>query len=549
MQRKRLVLAITAGLAASSSPMVWAAPSTNCPAASGNVITVASGTTVVATETNGCTLATGESIVVESGGAIDFDQPSFNAGFGVSTDVAGIFVPESVAAVSIDVAGIVSIGGVNDRAGIRVLGGGSVSGDITVSGTVEVQMEESSSSVAVFATGAVGGKITVSGTVDAVGGGGIRAGIATGGSAATTDVVVEAAGVVRGEVSAITLFGAPGGAVMANLTNAGDILPSALSETPVGGGIELTLQKSLTTLNNQAGAKIQAGTGAFFPVHAVNVNTGSTIGTLENSGEIEAFGGGSGVHVAGGSQITTLTNNASGTIVGSDPEVSDSSISALDGIDLTGSISTLNNLGTITGADAAIDMRIDDNPYFFFAGRIDSLVNLGTLTGGATTEVPANPSAPAIKTWVGDEGTAAIGRLVNKQAGLRYSGGLPTNYDVVITDASTYGSIIFDNAEGVMAFGIDVERSTVTNNTLYSGVLDGVTAEQLSATSGTSGAFNWTLTSDGDATEWDLCVGDCTLSPEPDAKPIPVMGLWGAWLLAGLSGLLGLMGIRRQRRA
>lgn len=542
MQRKRLVLAITAGLAASATPLVWAAPSTNCPAASGGVITVATATTVVATETDGCTLAAGESIVVEAGGAIDFDQAPFFPGGGLS----GILVPDNVAATSIDVAGLVSIGNVNNRAGIRVAASGSLTGDITVSGTVEVQA--SASAIAVGASGAVGGDIRVSGTLDAAGDSGVRAGIATQGAASGTSIVVEAGGKVRGASNAMRLLGS-GQAVMANLTNGGEILESALVTPPIGGGIVLESEKSLTTLSNQADALIRAVSGSNFPLNAVAVESSSTIGTLDNSGEISAKGGGSGIYVTGLSAITSLTNNATGAIVASDPDVAAGS--TLDGVHVVGgSITTLTNHGTITGADAAIEIGIKYFDGYADAGRIDTLVNLGTLTGGATTDVPANPSAPAIKTWAGDAETAAIGRLINKQAGLRYSGGLPTNYDVVITDASTYGSIIFDYADGVMAFGIDVDRSAVTNNTLYSDVLDGVTVEQLSATSGSSGSFSWTLTNEGDATEWDLCVGDCTLSPEPgEPKPIPVMGLWGAWLLAGLSGLLGLMGVRRQRKA
>ncbi|MDR9454016.1 MAG: hypothetical protein RI542_08825, partial [Wenzhouxiangella sp.] len=498
------------------------------------------GTTVVATETNGCTLASGESIVVESGGAIEIDQGPF---FG-DPGLAGVVVPSNVTASSIEVAGSVSVGNTATRRGINVKEDASVSGDITISGTVEAQ--GTSGVIAVSVTGSVDGEIKVlaPGRLDAIGTGS-RYGIQTETATAAPNIVVGAGAEVRGESRAIRLLNP-----MESLTNAGKIAESALAPTPAGGGIEL--YADLTTLTNENGGLIQGVSAGAFPVSAVSLTDATSIGTLDNSGEVNAMGGGSGIYMNALSTITALNNNAQ--ISGSGPETATND-PTLDGVTVDGGvISTLTNSGVISGNDAAIEVEIGGF-YYPAAGRINKLVNLGSLEGGVSTDGTTDPLAPAIKAFVPGSGDPApIDRLVNKQSDLRYSGGLPSNYDVVITDASAYGSLIVDNAGGVMAFGIDVARSSVTDNTLYPGVLDGVTAEQLSATSGTSGALSWTLTQEDASTQWDLCVGDCSVSrepkpmPDPEPTPVPVMGIWALGLLTSLSGLLGVVGIRRLRR-
>jgi hypothetical protein len=516
LKRRPLYLAMAAGLAATSPSIVLAVPSTNCPQAVSNTITVPNGFTVVATETYGCSLNTGESIVVQTGGAIDFDQPAY---FNEPTfGLAGIFVPDGVSAGSVDIDGTVSIGDVNSRHGVLIGDGASLSGNIDVSGTITVLSPGSANGI--FARGDVNG-IYVSGTIEAS-----RYAIYFNGAGTQAiPIYVSETGTLRGAIHAVDLLGdfGAGTTTMPAFANAGYLGPS----NNFGGGVYLSFDKRIASFTNASTGVIEAKpVPNGVAVSGVGITGRSSITTFTNEGTIRASDGGDGIEVGGASDIGTITNAVGGVI---------ESINQGAGIYVNGMITTLNNRGTMSGAVAGIQIS-DYGYYYTYYGRIDTLVNVGTIEGGVfDIDTPMDR---------GPTDDAPIGTLVNLQSGLTYRGMLPENYEIVIEDDSTYGSFVVSGAYGLMSFGISDDGDV--QELVYPNVLDGVTEEQLTALSGTVGSYGWSLLSTDDPTEWDLCVGSaCPGGLLP--KPVPVMGPWMVAFLSALTGLMGLFGVSRRR--
>jgi len=131
---------------------------------------------------------------------------------------------------------------------------------------------------------------------------------------------------------------------------------------------------TITSLNNQTGSSISSnGTGIYN-------GSSSSIGTLSNSG---AISGGS-VGIGNSGTITSLNNDTGGTISGGNTGISNSgSIGTLinrgtisgassAGINNSGSIGTLSNSGTISGVTS-----------IYNTGSIGTLSNSGLITGNA----------------------------------------------------------------------------------------------------------------------------------------------------------------------
>jgi hypothetical protein len=273
------------------------------------------------------------------------------------------------------------------------------------------------------------------------------------------------------------------------------------------------------------------------PSHALLVNDRSKITALNNQATITAIDGGNAIYVSNANSEITSLNNEAGAII--------SAVNQGHGINTEGLIGTLTNRGTISGAISGIGVD-DYNDYDYGpspTGRINTLINLGTLSGGVF-----DIDAVARDLSVDD---APIGTLTNAQSGLTYRGTLPELYQVVITSTTDYGSLDAVPENGsLMAFAIDAGHSTVTNDFLYEGVLKGIPAQQLAATSGSSAGVQWQLVADeDDPTQWSLCVGNCQAGGSDngasfEAVPVP-FGTPG-WLLM-LTALLGGLGVRTLR--
>jgi hypothetical protein len=183
-----------------------------------------------------------------------------------------------------------------------------------------------------------------------------------------------------------------------------------------------------------------------------------TITTLNNSGTISGQYG-----MYNGNLINELNN--SGTISGT---------SEVGIYNDGGTITTLNNSGTISG-----------NPTGFYGGA--GIVNDGTIT--------------TLNNAQGGNGSSA------STTALTYSGNLPTNYNVIINSATHYGQLAVTSPSGAITnFGI-YGAPFITSRT-YSSVLSG-TALPTGTSSGAYDNMTWSLVANGAA--FDLVFAGASL--------------------------------------
>lgn len=267
------------------------------------------------------------------------------------------------------------------------------------------------------------------------------------------------------------------------------------------------------------------------------------IGTLENSGTISATGGilGQGPHAirqsghigilqntglisaqnnaihfvpAINSRIDTLFN--AGTIEGGVAGAGISTFASAIKLEPGSSIGELINTGRIDHSvcDDVNGPQDDVNCYAAIdnrGGSIDTITNFGTLSSGNT-----GTSGFGIINGV----TGRIGTLNNDQNNLKYYGTLPANYLNVIYGVSTYGSLAVTGGSGVMSFGIDAVAPI--GQSTYANVLSGVSAGNLSTTSGSwgGGLFNntWVL-NPVTGSQWDLQITSTPIVPSVESSP------------------------------
>ena len=169
--------------------------------------------------------------------------------------------------------------------------------------------------------------------------------------------------------------------------------------------------------------------------------------TVENYGAITGY---TGINLGSGT-ITSINNYEGATIT------------ATNGIKTSSgrTITTINNSGTITAS----------------TGK--GIVNSGTITNLNNLQGAGN-SAGA----------------------LTYTGKLPTNYNIIISNTSNYGKFSVTSGTGSLIFGIH-NTSNVTSGT-YQDVLTGITSSNLSSLTGTYSTYTWTLASDG--VNYDLTI-------------------------------------------
>jgi len=283
-----------------------------------------------------------------------------------------------------------------------------------------------------------------------------------------------------------------GGATLTSFNNTNGM-------TSANGGTVSVEDSTLTTLIN-SGNISDATSGA------INVSGAtSSIGTLNNSGTITSAGitinvsageitslintntitstGGVAITMSGSSTINLINN--SGTILSQ----------TTDGImNLSGTIVTLTNAGTIQGEDGAGINNID---------IINTLTNTGTIRANNI-----------IFNDIDNSGT--IGTLINSQGqddALTYTGLLPGSYYIVINGADNYGKIIFNTTPSITTFNIH-SSSTLSENTTYADVIDGLQIINFTETSGTyttsdGDSYDWSL-SNTSGNLWSLLIGDCS---------------------------------------
>jgi hypothetical protein len=231
-------------------------------------------------------------------------------------------------------------------------------------------------------------------------------------------------------------------------------------------------------------------------------NYGTAIKSIANFGNVIGDSNSGGDGILNDGSIDTITNDTIGSVSGTLFGIANNSIiTTLNnygsvsgyyyGIQNSGTITTLNNSGGISGNYSGIDN----------SGTINTLNNYGSIVGSS-----------------GIINSGTINTLNNLQ-GLTINGVLPTNYNIIINSASSYGQLAMTNGTGSMAFGISIlsAGSNVVSQTPYISILQGITNTQLgisgtSLTASSSG-YRFTLSQASDYStylNWDLLVDSYT---------------------------------------
>ena len=318
-------------------------------------------------------------------------------------------------------------------------------------------------------------------------------------SSTVCDFSISSTGTITGGPS----YGIHNIATIVTLTNSGTISG--------GGGIMNDVMSIITTLTNTNSGTISSisgdgisnydtittltNSGTISGTTSGIANNGGTITTLTNAGTISST---SGDGIYNGGTITTLTNTNSGTILG------DGNNSAGIYNDTSGVIGTLTNSGTIWG-------RLQD---VVNKGTIDTLTNLinsATTSGGL----------------LGINNTGTIRALNNAQGAtgptLQYAGALPTNYNIIVNSASSYGQLQATSITGTTVFGISYLSSSsgAILNIRLPGVLQGFTAPLTGYVNGlvvvgstytyTSSSYSYYLVEGVTPGTWDLTITACSI--------------------------------------
>ena len=228
----------------------------------------------------------------------------------------------------------------------------------------------------------------------------------------------------------------------------------------------------------------------------------ATITTLSNSGTIKTTGitsvseTGSDFSAAihntgtenGDALITTLTNSSTGVI----QATANGGYGVLNSTNST--ITTFTNEGSIIGGTTSgYGIRT--------GGVLTTLTNKGTIDGKTHDIQNISALSPTFTNLVNQQG--ADGNDI-----LTFDGTLPTNYKVIVASTSDYGKILFSNEAGTTNFTID-SSSSVSNNTKYAAVVDGIGTSSLGSTrSGSFGEYTWEIVlQSGSSDRWDLIIG------------------------------------------
>ena len=274
----------------------------------------------------------------------------------------------------------------------------------------------------------------------------------------------------------------------------------------------VTSDKTAVTVNNGVTIKDEYGSsyGAVTLFSNVFIGTFTNNGTLSNTAPYQNV---SSIYIPNGAGITNLINN--GTIFtygfSSNPQ---------HAIFVSGSVGSLTNTGTIQGDNAASGVVVANGGYMGSienkAGAVITAragVNAIQIDGDSVFNIPTRVGS------ISNQGTiqgiqvannGSLGALNNLQSGLTYSGTLPSNYNIIISSASSFGQTTFSSvAGGPVAFGVSPLSTIPSGTSTYTSVLSGLTSANLTATSGTFGggivSSPWTLTNPS-GTNWNLSV-------------------------------------------
>jgi len=318
----------------------------------------------------------------------------------------------------------------------------------------------------------------------------VTSGVAYGiyGYSGSSNLTVANAGTIS-SITAIGGYSAP--AIVSNgsnllLTNSGTISATSAGSN---GATGITSSGSGAIITN-------ANTGVISATSTTNTgnatgyginNTGSNL-TFSNSGTLS----GTSQYLYGyafnnnGSNLT-FSNSSTGTVSGT--STTSTGVGFRDRIG--GAI--IENSGTISGTSTS-----GAGYGLYITGNNSAITNTSTGTITGSTAGIFNSG-----TGVTINNSGTITKINNSSSSLSLTGKLPQYYNIIIDSNSSYGKLSSTSPSESLIFGIN-SGSVVSTGTTYQDVLIGVSASNLSSLTGTYGAYNWTLASDG--TNYDLTV-------------------------------------------
>ena len=291
-----------------------------------------------------------------------------------------------------------------------------------------------------------------------------------------------------------------------SLTNSGTIQ----TETTGNYGQAIHVENTnLTEITNSSGGVIKV-TDSALNSGAIRVSGSSSVNSITNNETISAVGTthSRGIISINSATIDRVTNT--GTISASGASNSNYGI-----VFWNNSGTTVTNSGTIqgTGGNYSYGIRLGDN------GIISTIKNTGTIKGGKdgisntgnVTNIVNTGTITGTSGYGIHNGDGSITNLTNSQNNLTIIGNLPSNYYAKINSASSYGKITATNPKGSMNVGIS--DSSILSEGTYEAVLNGVSAVNISNSSGTyisnANHYKYSL-SNSSGSQWDLVVSDLT---------------------------------------
>lgn len=274
---------------------------------------------------------------------------------------------------------------------------------------------------------------------------------------------------------------------------------------------------SISTINNSG--SLNSSNGAIY-LDTATANGSASIGTVNNSGGIDG-GYEAGILVGTGNYIQSVNNNSGGTISSTYCPGG----SCRDGLENWGTISQINNAGTIQGGNrfGGVGYGITN------AGLIGTINNSNTISGGimntgtillVNNTVNGNGGGINGNGNPGIENTGSIAILNNAQNNLSYKGILPNSYGLIVNSPSSYGQMSVTDPAGVMKFDAIAANTTSVpvGTTQFTSVLSGIPDANISSTSRAGsfyGAFvnqSWNLSQVGNSQIWNLNVSQSNIA-------------------------------------
>lgn len=307
------------------------------------------------------------------------------------------------------------------------------------------------------------------------------------------------------------------------------------------------------SVGNNVTVNVNSGTELLINGSTIGLGSGANVtnnGNLNTSSFYNGYGISSGANSrsqAGGSTIanTPITGvSGSGSITTGGVNAAGIYISATNA---SSSANTITNAGSITtsGANSA-GVRLNSGS----RSGVNAISNSGVITTSGSSANGIDILGSAQVTVVNTGTIAANGSnsfgiynlgnltsLTNSQGGsspLTYSGVLPVNYNVIVTDLTHYGKLDVSGGAvtGVMNFNIN-NGSSLAYNTTYATVLNGLKINNLGNSYGTfnSGGNNyvWAIVHriGGSAMQSDLVI-----QPIPQSAAPPALDTLKAELIA-----------------